>query len=393
MTDELAVVEPTAPLALFGTSDPIQVIAAASSVATALAEVVNARKLYAIVNGKKFPTVEAWTLLGSMLGVFPITEWVHELRDDNGNVRGFEARVVAKTFGGRTVGAGEARCIRGESKTWHQGAQEFALASMAQTRATSKALRGPLDFVFKLAGFQPTPAEEMTSMVEVTAVDGDGVVQNPSAVSVEALKTAQETANLPIATLPVPSSEHPTPTSGPRAKRGNVVKAPQGAQSERSAAGATLGENSIPRPSTAIQPPATTSAPPVTRLDDDGPTPLSDEIARMQAKVDEMKAKARERDGRAVYLNSLREQAREAAALLRQLRVRSQNVGATNPVPLPPATPNTNSDESLQAYIAARGEKEKAFKGQTLATLGEKELQSVVDALEELTAKVSAKLQ
>jgi hypothetical protein len=396
MTDELAVVEPTAPLALFGTSDPIQVIAAASSVATALAEVVNARKLYAIVNGKKFPTVEAWTLLGSMLGVFPITEWVHELRDDNGNVRGFEARVVAKTFGGRTVGAGEARCIRGESKTWHAGAQEFALASMAQTRATSKALRGPLDFVFKLAGFQPTPAEEMTSVVEATVVDGDGVVQNPSVTSVEALKTAQETANLPIATLPVPSSGHPTPQSGPRAKRGNVVKAPQGAQSERSEVVSQIN-TAAPKPPEMVSggqktTSAMTSASPV-RLDDDGPTPLSDEIAKMQAMVDEMKAKAKERDGRAVYLNSLREQAREAAALLRQLRVRSQNVGATQPVPLPPATPNTSSDESLQVYIAARGEKEKAFKGQTLATLGEKELQSVVDALEELTAKVSAKLQ
>ena len=32
---------------------------------------------------------------------------------------------------------------------------------MAQTRATSKALRQPLGFVITLAGFDPTPAEEM----------------------------------------------------------------------------------------------------------------------------------------------------------------------------------------------------------------------------------------
>jgi hypothetical protein len=32
---------------------------------------------------------------------------------------------------------------------------------MAQTRATSKALRQPLGFVMQLAGFNPTPAEEM----------------------------------------------------------------------------------------------------------------------------------------------------------------------------------------------------------------------------------------
>ena len=395
---DLLVVEPQAPLALFGTNDPVQVIAAASRVATSLAEVVNQRKLYAVVNGKKFPTVEAWTLLGSMLGVFPITEWVHELRDDNGNVRGFEARVRAQTLSGRIVGAGEARCIRGESKTWHQGAQEFAMASMAQTRATSKALRGPLDFVFKLAGFQPTPAEEMVS-VEASAVDGDGVLQNPSVASVEALKTAQEAGSLPTAIHPVPSSEHatPQPQAGPRAKRGsNVVAAPQqqaaqGAQSERSTVAVTSSEGT-PQTGGGQTAAATTSASPV-RLDEDGPTPLADEIAKMQAKVDEMKAKARERDGKAVYLANLREQAREAAAVLRQLRVRSENVHNQQSTPLPPATPSTASDESLQAYIAARGAKEKAFKGQTLATLGEKELQSVVDALEELTAKVSAKLQ
>src|SRR6202162_1210490 len=94
--DQLAVIEPQAPLALFGTTDPLQVIATAAKVATALAEVVNERKLYAIVNGKKFPTVEAWTLLGSMLGVFPITEWSRPLVNDEGVVRGYEARVVAR---------------------------------------------------------------------------------------------------------------------------------------------------------------------------------------------------------------------------------------------------------------------------------------------------------
>jgi hypothetical protein len=35
---------------------------------------------------------------------------------------------------------------------------------MAQTRAVSKALRLPLGFVMQLAGFNPTPAEEMTTI-------------------------------------------------------------------------------------------------------------------------------------------------------------------------------------------------------------------------------------
>ena len=40
---------------------------------------------------------------------------------------------------------------------------------MAQTRATSKALKGPLGFVISLAGYQTTPAEEMTFIEADTA--------------------------------------------------------------------------------------------------------------------------------------------------------------------------------------------------------------------------------
>src|SRR6266566_710782 len=242
--NEALAIQETAPLALFGTSDPLEVIAAASKVATALARVVNERKLYAIVEQKKFPTVEAWTLLDSMLGVFPITEWVHELRDAEGNVRGFEARVRAQTLSGRIVGAGEARCIRGESKNWHANAKEYALSSMAQTRATSKALRGPLDFVFKLAGFQPTPAEEMDGLAQT----GEISLSKASPASVEAMRSAatassppsQEVTMAPQAVVP-PAAEvnsaavkeangasvAAAPAHGPRAKRQNVVPAPQ----------------------------------------------------------------------------------------------------------------------------------------------------------------------
>ena len=44
---------------------------------------------------------------------------------------------------------------------------------MAQTRATSKALRGPLGFIVHLAGFSATPAEEMPSDVAAPQHYGD----------------------------------------------------------------------------------------------------------------------------------------------------------------------------------------------------------------------------
>ena len=59
------------------------------------------------------------------------------------------------------IGAAEAECLYAEAN-W-KGRDDYALRSMAQTRATSKALRQPLGFVISLAGFDPTPAEEMPS--------------------------------------------------------------------------------------------------------------------------------------------------------------------------------------------------------------------------------------
>ncbi len=64
------------------------------------------------------------------------------------------------------TGAADAICSRSESK-W-QKADDYAVLSMAQTRATSKALRLPLGFVMTLAGFDPTPAEEMTTSHPLT---------------------------------------------------------------------------------------------------------------------------------------------------------------------------------------------------------------------------------
>ncbi len=41
-------------------------------------------------------------------------------------------------------------------------AEEFAIKSMAQTRASAKALRNAFGWVAELAGFESTPAEEMS---------------------------------------------------------------------------------------------------------------------------------------------------------------------------------------------------------------------------------------
>lgn len=136
-----------------------EVIARASEKATALAEVIEQRQLYSVINKRRHVLVEGWTLLGSMMGVFPVAVSTERLVDEQGGFLGFAARVEARTIDGAVVGAANARCLRSEGN-W-KSRDEFAIESMAQTRATSKALRMPLGFVMQLAGFDPAPAEEM----------------------------------------------------------------------------------------------------------------------------------------------------------------------------------------------------------------------------------------
>jgi hypothetical protein len=161
--------EPVAPMNLFGTADPRTVVARATEHANALAEVIQAKQLFKKIGPKDHVLVEAWTMLGSMLGVFPVVVWTRKLED------GWEARVEARTLAGAIVGAAEASCTRTESN-W-KNRDDYALRSMAQTRATSKALRGPLGFVIVLAGFNATPAEEMAS--ERATTKRAGVISEP----------------------------------------------------------------------------------------------------------------------------------------------------------------------------------------------------------------------
>lgn len=139
---------------LFG-AEPTAVVAKATAVADALKAVIVKQGLVSNISGKEYPKCEAWTLLGTMLGIFPVLSWTRPVDG------GWEARVEAKTLTGVIVGAAEAQCLRKE-RNW-SSRDDFALRSMAQTRATAKCLRMPLGFVMSLAGFEATPAEEMVA--------------------------------------------------------------------------------------------------------------------------------------------------------------------------------------------------------------------------------------
>lgn len=172
---ELVRLDGPSPVTLFRTEQPEEVVIRATETAKALSKVVKRQKLTTKISGRDHVRVEGWTLLGTMLGVFPVCVWTRKLDD------GWEARVEARTLNGQIVGAAEAQCLRAE-RTWATR-DDYALRSMAQTRATSKALRQPLGFVMTLAGFEATPAEEMV-------VDGhvsDARATEPQAKNIERL--------------------------------------------------------------------------------------------------------------------------------------------------------------------------------------------------------------
>src|SRR6186713_737514 len=116
---ELVPYQPPQSPSLFGTADPVEVVARASRVAASLKEVIKAQGLISKIQGKEYPRCEAWTLLGTMLGVFPVLVWSRPVEG------GWEARVEARTRDGAIVGAAEAQCLKTE-RNWRDR-DDFAL--------------------------------------------------------------------------------------------------------------------------------------------------------------------------------------------------------------------------------------------------------------------------
>ena len=147
---------PTQPGTLFRTDDPVEVVERATRVADSLAAVIQSKGLFTQIQGKSHVRVEGWTLLASMLGVTAVCV---ETEPVDG---GYKATVEARAVDGRVIGRADALCTKHEKRGPWKSADDYARLSMSQTRATSKALKGPLGFVVSLAGYQSTPAEEMT---------------------------------------------------------------------------------------------------------------------------------------------------------------------------------------------------------------------------------------
>lgn len=142
---------------------PAELIKKAKEIATLLKDIIIQRKLFVKINDKPFVYCEAWTTMGAMLNVFPYTVWTRRME---GNDIAWESRVELRTLDGKVISAGEAMCSSAEAK-WRDR-DENMIRSMSQTRATSKSYRLPFAWIIVMAGYEPTPAEEMEGMGRVS---------------------------------------------------------------------------------------------------------------------------------------------------------------------------------------------------------------------------------
>jgi hypothetical protein len=142
---------------------PVAVVQQATAIATELAKIIDRQKLFSIIRRKKFVRVEGWNTLGAMVGVLP--REVSSIRLEDGS---YNAVVeLIRTSDGAVIGRASAICGMDEKDnkgklTWALR-PEYARKSMATTRATGKVYRLGFSWIMALAGYEPTPAEEMPS--------------------------------------------------------------------------------------------------------------------------------------------------------------------------------------------------------------------------------------
>lgn len=134
--------------------------------ATNLKELILQNRLYTVIGKKNYVNVEGWQIAGAFTGTFPVVESVDNLSD--GVVYKYRAEVSLRDKEGNKVGSGIAICSNQEAGK--KNFDEYAVASMAQTRAVGKAYRMKIGWLLKVAGYETTPAEEMDA-VEAKVVD------------------------------------------------------------------------------------------------------------------------------------------------------------------------------------------------------------------------------
>lgn len=135
-------------------AQPLQVV----QMAKVLKKHIVDQQLYTPIANKNYAHVEGWQFAGGLLGLFPRVVSVENLSSGTETKWRADVEIVdLKT--GNIISRGFAICSNKESRK--KSFDEYAVLSMAQTRAIGKAYRNIIGWVMKLAGYETTPSEEM----------------------------------------------------------------------------------------------------------------------------------------------------------------------------------------------------------------------------------------
>lgn len=134
----------------------------AKQMAVVLSKHIKDNKLSANIAGKDYVMVEGWQFAGGLMGLFPQIVEVKELS----SMRWSATAQIINSKTEKIVSTGYAICSKDEMKK--KSFDEYAILSMAQTRAIGKAFRNYIGWIIKMAGYESTPAEEMPKDIKPT---------------------------------------------------------------------------------------------------------------------------------------------------------------------------------------------------------------------------------
>lgn len=155
---------------------PEVVLTEARQAAVALKEVLENKARKVMFSGEQYLEFEDWQTLGRFYGITAKCIGCHEVTYSG--VAGFEAVAQAIRADEAVISQAEAVCMRDEPNWVNKPI--YQLKSMAQTRACAKVLRNVLAWVVVLAGYRPTPAEEIEGVTGARTVNtGSGEQAKP----------------------------------------------------------------------------------------------------------------------------------------------------------------------------------------------------------------------
>lgn len=134
-----------------------------------LSDLLNSNPNPVMIKGERYLEFEDWSTLGKWQGLSVGTraEPVEVF-----GAKGAKGIAILRDRNGTIISEAEAFCLASEDNS--SSLDWFQIASKAQTRAGSKAFRNVLSWIVVLAGYKPTPAEEIAgTKVQKQLQDGN----------------------------------------------------------------------------------------------------------------------------------------------------------------------------------------------------------------------------